>query len=160
MRTLRNLWTVLLDMRRLADGNPPSEETVLREAFFIWKRRGEGDGGDLGDVYAARRKLDTDDDFAALLRESGEAISALDYELQLGLFVVRNVAIKLGVRPTDIGPDTSLAGLHERELMLIVAGVGHDLYFRFNGNYTYARDVAELVRQLWVNEYRANKHCR
>lgn len=155
----RDLSDVLSEIRGKLERNPPSERKIEQEAYFAWQRGGERLGDDQNDWFNARRELETDAYFDLLDEAMRHAANNLDFELQLGLSVVRNVAIHFNVRPMNINPSTLLEGIHGRRLMMIVASVGRDLCFRFNGRYAYARNVEELVRQLYENEYWRYKGC-
>ncbi len=143
-----------LAMIRLAvDGRPKSQQMVSTDAYYAWQRGGSRDGNDLGDWYAAECGHRINGDYYEILNEMKKAAERGDFRVQLGLSAVNNVASLLGMRPTELFLEYMLDKLDFRQLRLIVAGISHDLGYRFTGNYCHAFTIGSLVRRMWDVEY-------
>lgn len=154
MSSKKSAWEVLSEIRRQVDRQPSNERCTRENAYFAWKRRGEGDGHDKSDWYEAQRRFGANEDFWRLDNAIENALADQDYERQLALAVVKNAAVVLDMRPTDVKADTLLSQLNDRKLELIVAAVSGTLCRRFNSNYWFASDVRRLIGTLWHNEFR------
>lgn len=145
---------VLSKIRKETERFPPGEELIRAEAYYAWQRRGKGAGRDLEDWFNAREELVIGREFLRLENAIYAAKEKRDYESQLALSVVNNVAILLDMRPCDIRGDTSLQEMDFRKLQLIVAAVGQEIGYIFSQRYYDVSNVAQLFGRMWVYEYR------